>query len=480
MLQPFSNRRQILSELVKVAYCSVACILAGKPTLLRGAPPEIATKAPPVISYEVDEKQNRILLFMNNPEFLWESREACDLADEMSGSRECATRLFHIETLAAGNYRAWWEHRNMMPRSISSTLMLTNTNSEPAVILLEGDALEESSARRGGNEFTTLLNERRTPSTITILPNSRIYLGTTAEKKIRPGQFFAGVVDFKILKGKLTLDEIVFRNLPADKLKPAQYSQRTLWGVHESLVYKGVAKTSAVRLQGARFSIDDLTPIGPLPVAYFQHELSSEGIEKSHCSLARHVPCQGNALRRRAHPLTESSWVTHIAPDPQDSNPKRKRAIVSDLIDLILPGSASHCASQWPQPWPWGERSCMMMSARYHWYLPDFNTWRLPNWGNWAVQYSHPVEILNNGDQPRTVSLSISADGESPIAYRGTGVSPTWTQTFLNPRSKGQDSGRVTIARINIPAHTRSELVGEFILAGPGAGTLEHRVEIEE
>ena len=100
--------------------------------------------------------------------------------------------------------------------------------------------------------------------------------------------------------------------------------------------------------------------------------------------------CSGGAITKSLNHSEHSSWVTHIAPDPADPNPKLARAIVDDLVSLVLPASNESCPSAWPMPDSIAENHCFVMSANLRWFLPDVQKWRLPNWGNWAIQYKHP------------------------------------------------------------------------------------------
>jgi hypothetical protein len=432
----------------------------------------------PQIGYSWAQQPQRQLIFMNNPEFLWLTKETCDLADDFAGIRRqpCARSLFNIGRLAAGTYRAWWEHRNMMPFSIHSGLLISNPSNSTARIILNNDAIETNSYRRGGHEFALLMNAPAKDKEIILPAGERVFLGSLQNEKIATGHFFAGVIDFTVAEGEISLEEVVFRKSPAHRLVPIGYSDRTLFNVHESLVYKGISEFSGVTLTGAEFAIDDSTPIGRLPVAYHFHEVVPFDTLESTCRSDRTPVCAGNALKAIGQPQQNSSWVTHIAPDPTDPNPKRKRAIVNDLIDLVLPDSTQTC----PSAWPIAKEQCMRMSHQFFWYLKDFQKWRLPNWGNWGVHYTHPIRVKNLGTQARRVVLSVTADGASPITYKGTGISKEWRQIFLNPKSRSGKNGSIIIAEATVEPHSSAELTGEFILSGPGAGTLEHAVEISE
>lgn len=428
------------------------------------------------IHYEPTAEQPRQLIFMNNPEFLWLTREACDLADEFPEWRrlDCSRSLFTIRRLAAGSYRAWWEHRNMMPFGIRAGILLSNNSPTPVTVILNNEAIETNSFRRGGNEFVRMFNSPAKDVAFILGAGERRFLGTTQSSIIKSGHYFAGVSDFQIIGGEVTLEEVVFQKQPAPTLTDIGYSQRTLFGVRENLVYKGVSPTSSVTLRGADFNIDDTTPTGALPVAYNLHNVIPLSDKESSCRADRTPACVGNALQQQPEPAQSSSWVTHIAPDPQDANPKRLRAIVGDLVDMFMPDSTAACLSQWPQD----ELNCMKMSARHYLYLNDQKTWRLPNWGNWAVHYSHPITITNKGSKERFVTLKLAADGASPIAFRGTGLSDSWQQIFLNPNADSRTPAGVIIARASVPPDSTIQLIGEFILSGPGAGTLEHSVEL--
>ncbi|MEN9810104.1 MAG: hypothetical protein RLZZ488_1671 [Pseudomonadota bacterium] len=428
------------------------------------------------IHYEPSAEHQRQLIFMNNPEFLWLTREACDLADEFPDWRrlDCSRSLFSIRRLAAGSYRAWWEHRNMMPFGIRSGILLSNNSPTPVTVVLNNEGIETNSFRLGGNEFVRMFNSPTKDVTFTLSAGERKFLGTTQSSVIRSGHYFAGVSDFQIIGGEVTLEEVVFQKQPAQTLSDIGYSQRALFGVRENLVYKGISPTSSVTLRGADFNIDDTTPTGALPIAYSLHNVVPLNDKESSCRADRTPACVGNALQQSMIPVQSSSWVTHIAPDPQDSNPKRLRAIVDDLVEMFMPNSTLVCPSHWPQD----AMNCMRMSARHYLYLNDQKTWRLPNWGNWAVHYSHPITITNKGSKERFATLRLTADGASPIVFRGTGLSDNWQQIFLNPNADGRTPSGVIIARATVPPNTTIQLLGEFILSGPGAGTLEHSVEL--
>ncbi|MEY3902580.1 MAG: hypothetical protein RL189_1886 [Pseudomonadota bacterium] len=428
------------------------------------------------IHYEPSAEHQRQLIFMNNPEFLWLTREACDLADEFPDWRrlDCSRSLFSIRRLAAGSYRAWWEHRNMMPFGIRSGILLSNNSSTPVTVILNNEAIETNSFRRGGNEFAQMFNSPAKDVTFTLGAGERRFLGSTQSSFIRSGNYFAGVSDFQIVGGEVALEEVVFQKQPATTLSDVGYSQRNLFGVRENLVYKGVSPTSSVTLRGADFHIDDSTPTGALPVAYRLHNVIPLNDKESSCRADRTPACIGNALQQTLIPAQSGTWVTHIAPDPQDANPKRLRAIVIDLVEMFMPDSTPACSSQWPQD----VTNCMRMSARHYLFLSDQKSWRLPNWGNWAVHYSHPITITNTGSKERFVTLKLTADGASPITFRGTGLSDNWQQIFLNPNTDGRTPASVIIARATVPPDSTIHLNGEFILSGPGAGTLEHGVEL--
>lgn len=432
----------------------------------------------PQISYTAAHGQQRNLIFMNNPEFLWITKDSCDLADAVAGMRrqKCGRSLFNVERLGTGSYRAWWEHRNMIPFSIHSGLLISNPTQSPARIVLQAEAVETNSFRLGGREFAKIFNAASVDKEIILAAGERRFLGSVQNERIGTGRFFAGVIDFAVTGGEVSLEEVVFRSAPAEQLAPVGYSQRTLFSVHESLVYKGISSTSAVSLTGAEFFVDDATPSGRLPVAYRHHELVPLDALESTCRPDRRPACTGSALKSLEMAQQSSSWVTHIAPDPADSNPKRKRAIVSDLIELVLPESTPSCPSAWPAE----AEQCMRMSHQFFWFLPDFKKWRLPNWGNWGVHYTHPVRVKNSGTHARRVTLGMTADGASPVAYRGTGTAKEWQQIFLDPKINAGLGARVVLAEAIVEAHSEVELTGEFVLSGPGAGTLEHTVEISE
>lgn len=436
--------------------------------------------APARISYRSQPSANRTLIFSNNPEYLWNNQDICDLADEprRSTGPECRNTLLNVESVQKGNYRTWWEHRNMMPFIIQSALVFENKEKETAVIEVTGIHLETNSKKNGGREFASLLNNRTSEKKIvSIKTGERIVLQDVNNKRVFPGHYFAGVSDFSIMTGSVSLSEIVFRKNIAAELRNSNYEQRNHLGVRESLVYKGISTISSVELTGATFTIDDTTQSGPLPVAYHKAEILPD---TGYCHPNMVPACSGGAITKSLNHSEHSSWVTHIAPDPADPNPKRARAIVDDLVSLVLPASNESCPSAWPMPDSIAENHCFVMSANLRWFLPDVQKWRLPNWGNWAIQYKHPVTITNSGHTARLVRLVVTADGESPIAFRGTGISDSWIQFFLTNRSSNPLRRTLTLAETPIAAGETKTLESEFILAGPAAGTLEHHIELSE
>lgn len=473
------NRAQFFKSCFIPGKCLLAMLCLPQDLAASSVSAELHSEVP-LLSYETNSENSRHLIFMNNPEFLWTSKGVCDLADEktIATKTPCSTSLFHLKLLKSGRYRAWWEHRNMMPFHIRSGLLLSNTGQENVVVELEGEALEANSFRRGGHEFAQLLNSKNSPTDLIIKPGERVLLGHTSRKSISPGHFFAGVSDFNIKQGEVTLDEVVFRQQPALKLNPMGFSHRTIFGVHESLVYKGIANSSSVILRGGDFQIGDETPPGPLPVSYRFSDISGTDHSSGYCSPEQKPACVGSAIVPQSEPTQSTSWVTHIAPDPKDPNPKRKRAIMSDLVSLWMPESTEQCFSEWPPAAPGVLENCIFMSPRHHLYLPDFAQWRLPNWGNWAVHYKHPIRVTNHGQKMREIVLRVTADGPSPIAFRGSGVSDHWQQQFLDPRPGKGGQGTTILARMKIAPGESTPLVGEFVLSGPGAGTLQHQIEI--
>lgn len=457
--------------------CSTAFALISATFTFQAGSATTTPAAAPQLSYMRTPSDQRQLIFLNNPEFLWFTREACDLADKLPEWRRvnCEKSLFKIDHLGVGHYRAWWEHRNMMPFPIHSGIMITNTSHAPAKLLLTNDAIEPDSQKRGGTEFVSLFTAPKKNIGFEITPGERRFLGFTQLNKIRSGDFFAGVADFSVLSGEVTLEEVVFKDQPAEKLSHLGYTQRNLFTIQEGLVYKGVAEFSSITLQGAHFEISDSTAAGPLPVEYPLHEVLPFDQQDSTCRTDRTPACLNPALRKSPSPTRMNAWVTHIAPDPLDANPKRKQAIISDLAELTLPGSTPGCDSRWPQFSP----SCIKMSHNFFWYLQPLKLWRLPNWGNWGIHYRHPVSIVNQGQHERVVCLRLRADGASTIAFRGSGIGTGWQQVFLDPRGGSRVSESQCIARGVIKPFGRLNLEAEFVLSGPAAGTLQHSVELE-
>jgi hypothetical protein len=438
------------------------------------------SSAPPVISYRTQTSGNRTLIFSNNPEYLWSSRTLCDLADEprRASGPECRSTLFQIDALQTGKYRAWWEHRNMMPFIIQSAIIFENNGTENALIDLSGPHVETNSKKNGGREFVALLNLSSNDSKqIELKPGERVVVQDNKNKRIFPGHYFAGVSDFSIISGSVSFSEVVFKKNIAAQLRTQKYENRNNFGVRESLVYKGVSSVSSVELTGANFTVNDETPAGALPISYRPANVIDD---QGYCFPDQSPACSGSAIEKSSELSEFSSWVTHIAPDPADPNPKRANAIIDDLVTLVLPASTKNCPSVWPLPQTTAENQCVVMSAKLRWFLPDTQNWRLPNWGNWAVEYRHPISVTNDGTKERRIRLIVTADGESPIAFRGTGVSDVWRQFFLTNRLSNPAYERIVLAQAVVAPNTTKTLKADFILAGPAAGTLQHHVEISE
>ncbi|MEY2988369.1 MAG: hypothetical protein RJB13_1890 [Pseudomonadota bacterium] len=459
-------------EILFLSFCIFLGIVASLPA--SGS----VSGAPAKISYQSRATGNRALIFSNNPEYLWNTKDICDLADESRNTddAECGNTLFHIESLRNGNYRVWWEHRNMMPFIIQSALVFENKATAAAVIEVEGIHVETNSKKNGGREFVALLNSGEAkPKVLKIEPGERVVLQDSDNRRIFPGHYFAGVSDLTVVSGTVSLSEVVFRRHIARELRNSHYDQRDNFGVRESLVYKGISPVSSVELTGAVFTIDDSTSNGLLPVAYKPAQVVSDS---GYCQTNQLPACSGQAIAKSSEPSEFSSWVTHIAPDPADSNPKRTFAIVDDLVSLILPASLENCPSIWPMSLEIAQRHCLVMSPYLRWFLRDVQNWRLPNWGNWAVQYHHPVTVTNSGEIERLVKIVVTADGESPIAFRGTGVTEKWKQYFLTDRASNNSRKMLTLAQAVILPGSTVTLEAELILAGPAAGTLQHHIEL--
>jgi hypothetical protein len=86
--------------------------------------------------------------------------------------------------------------------------------------------------------------------------------------------------------------------------------------------------------------------------------------------------------------------------------------------------------------------------------------------------------VTNSGEIERLVKIVVTADGESPIAFRGTGVTEKWKQYFLTDRASNNSRKKLTLAQAVILPGSTVTLEAELILAGPAAGTLQHHIEL--
>lgn len=436
-----------------------------------------ARAEPPLISYHLSNgKDDRRLLFVNNPEMLRADPLACDLADErILLFKGCAKRLFRMDDLS-GNLRVWWEHRNMTGRAIDYGVRVTNTSSAPVEVRLQGRGLALDAARFGGREFVERFANPRDEISV-LPPGQSFWLSRSKARAIPAGDFFAGVVDFAVESGVVLVETMAFVDEPAVALSGGAFEQRVSAGVHESLVYKGVVNGSVAAADDVDWRLDDATPQGPLPVLYPLFRLSQQATPpqlEAHCAAGRDPLCGGDVGSFDAQPTERTSWVTHIAPDPLDANPKRALAVVSDMVSLQVPGLPASCGfSSLFDP-----ARCFLVSALYKWEHPDFRQWRFPNWGNWAVHYRLSGSLVNEGSRPRVVVFSLTPDGDSPIAYRGG--DRLWHQLLL--QKSGGEGGTLgyPLMRFELPPQTSRNYVVEFVLSGPAAGTLEQRMVVVE
>jgi hypothetical protein len=428
----------------------------------------------PLLQYKTTAgPDNRKLIFVNNPEILHAERGMCDIGDTISvRGTPCGRSLFRVDN-AIGVYRNWFEHINRTGAPLRYAVRVRNEGSACARVTVSGSGFSRNAVSEGGREFVGLFSGAA-PFVYNVCPGEhRFLMAIDGANAVARWKFFTGVVDFQIEGEPLVVENVAFHHAPAEVLEPLGYTTRTDFTAHESLVYKGVSEHSQAVADNVNFVLDEATPVGRLKVRYATYAMpvsSGEGSE-GRCLPSTFPRCTGEtgsfkAVEERDH------WVTHIAPNPEDANPKRANAVVSDLVTLITPGLPEGCLV----PSAIAVESCFLMSPFYKWYYPDFEKWKYPNWGNWAVQYILKGTLTNKGSRARTVHFGIRADGNSPIAYKGHNT--PWKYFPLVKASNNNPNDYFPYATIEVPVGATLPYQVEYVLSGPAAGTLQNLVKV--
>jgi hypothetical protein len=427
-----------------------------------------AAASVPEVSYVVSNgPHQRQLVFVNNPEEIHAQAGACDVADAMSfSSTPCARSLFRYENVK-GYIRNWWEHTNKTGRSLKYGVRLYNPGPNLAHIAVSGEGTISDSISFGGDEFVQLFKGRNA-RTLDIPPGRIAWLTTLSN--IPPGKFFVGVVDFQVSGQPIIMDNLAFFDTPASVTSPMPFVDRVMGRVREGLVYKGIASASEAHAKNMNFAFSDADAPGRMKVQYrrFTHSQSSD---VALCSSETTPLCRGEVGSRASAPEQRDHWVTHIAPDPADSNPKRLRAVVSDMVSFLVPGLPDGC-----DPSDAGsQQSCFEVSHRYRFSIESGNTPLFPNLGNWAVHYKVSGVLRNGGTKERLVHFGIRADGNSPIAYKASNSG--WRQKALT-KASASPNDYFPYGEFVVPAGASLPYSVEMVLSGPGAGTLENLVRL--
>jgi hypothetical protein len=430
------------------------------------SPTEASAFAVPEISYVPSNGPfQRKLLLVNNPEEIHAQPGACDVADALSFSdTACGRSLFRHESVM-GQFRNWFEHTNKTGRSLRYGVRLYNPGPNIASVSVEGDGLVTDSVSLGGQEFVQLFNKQHARDFL-IQPGKTAWLTSLSE--VRPGKFFVGVVDFAVSNQPVILDNLAYFEMPAPVTNPLPFVDRIMGRVREGLVYKGLASSSEAHASNLNFTFLDDTPSGRLTVQYrrFFHSPSSD---IAICSPQTTPMCRGEIGSFSSQAELRDHWVTHIAPDPADKNPKRALAVVSDMVSFFVPGLPHGCR---PSDFS-AENDCFEVSHRYRFPIESENTALFPNLGNWAVHYRVSGVLSNKGSQKRVVHFGLRADGNSPIAYKAS--NGTWKQKALTKASDSPTDYFPYGEFVVSPGSSVPYMV-ELVLSGPGAGTLENFV----
>lgn len=422
----------------------------------------------PEIKYRTHAgKDNRMLIFVNNPEVLRTGAGLCDLADDMTTSQGTyCGKVIHRLTQVSGNFRNWFEHTNATPYSLRYAVRVYNPGETCVKIHVKGKGSVNNALFQGGREFVDLFS-KYSPVDIQLCPNQQTYLSLVTN--ISPAFFFAGVVDFDITGGDVIIDNLAFVEKPAPRTKYMGHTTRVVGQVHESLVYKGLSFDSEAEASEVNFVFDDNTPDGRLKVAY-RHFKAPEGVSDANSNAARCAqdqspPCRGVIGSYEASPQISDHWITHIVVDPNDKNPKRARAVQSDNITMLTPGLGRQCLEK-----GFERGECLAISPLFLSYYSDFNRWLYPNWGNWGVVYTIRGVLENRGSTPRIFRLGLRADAHSAIAYAGR--DRIWRQQLLEKPNSPEKY--FTYYEHKLMPWESVPYEAKLVLSGPGAGTIEN------
>jgi hypothetical protein len=435
----------------------------------------------PILRYETtSDSFGRRLIFVNNPELLHADAGMCDIGDSISvRGTPCARSLHRVEN-AQGAYRNWFEHMNRTGAPLQYAVRVLNEGVECSRVTVRGSGFSRNAVAEGGREFVELFEALRQGNTKThvLCPGEHFVVAEMGARSPVPRwKFFTGVVDFEIEGAPLVVENVAFHKSIAKKLSPLGYVIRTDFTAHESLVYKGVSAHTRAVASNLDFEVNDATPAGRLRVQYPTYRMPDSGgggeffQAEGRCSISTFPRCMGN-VGSFFEPEIRDHWVTHIAPNPEDSNPKRAHAVVSDLITLVTPGFPQGCETESPDAF----QTCFLMSPFYKWFYPDFGKWKYPNWGNWAVHYILQGTFTNTGTRSRTAHFGLRADGKSPIAYKGHNTG--WKYFPLTKASNANSNDYFSYAVVDVPAGVSVPYQVEYILSGPAAGTLQNLVQI--
>jgi hypothetical protein len=317
--------------------------------------------------------RSRLLIFVNNPEQLYNS----DLGDVDRGNV-----AVYRSNVGPGAYRNWFEHTNRTGVNIGYAVAVRNTSTSAITVKYYGKGFV--TGFQGGKPFIDMFNTYLSNPTIyTVSPGSRLWLWRN-DNSAANTNFFSGVIDFDIIGGTVDVENIAYRtfNNLTGAMPYQGYIQRIESdGTHCARQYKGIWKYSAVETSALKFTIGN-TDFGPLNVLCSDYDLAAK----------KYKPA-----------VTRAFWFSNIGPG------QNAQATTSDMFSWKMPG--------------WGLIDPLTKSdgeAKY------------PNLGNWGVMYIVKGSVRNLGTFSRNLSINLKAPngGGSPIAYRGNdGV---WRELKIN------------------------------------------------